>query len=129
MSSGNPFSKDPSAPDKGNGNAEGGVPAAESLEEQVGALTAKLDEVETEKRELQERLLRGAAELDNYKKRMRREQTDAARYAAEPLIRDLLSVVDNLELAVSHAGNDRGSALLEGVTFLRSFRTSSSVTG
>src|SRR5262245_24143993 len=124
MSSDDPFSKGPSRPGKGNGSADGGagVPVAESAEDQLAALTTRLDEIETEKRELQDRLLRGAAELENYKKRVRREQADTARYAAEPLIRDLLPVIDNLELAVAHAQADRESSLLEGVTLvLRSF--------
>jgi molecular chaperone GrpE len=43
---------------------------------------------------------RGQAELDNTIKRLKREQTDAVRYANAGLARDLLQVVDNLERAL-----------------------------
>lgn len=117
MSSDDPFMKNDFAAAAGN------LPAAESLEEQISSLTARLDEVETERRDLQDRVLRAAAELENYKKRVRREQGDAARYAAEPLVRDLLPALDNLELALTHAGTGGGASLVEGVTLvLKSLR-------
>lgn len=121
MSFNDPFSKDPAGPDGAGGNPGGSVPAVESVDEQLATVTARLDEVETEKRDLHERLLRAAAELDNFKKRVRREQVEAARYAAEPLVRELIPVVDNLERAVSHAESG-GSSLVEGVALvLKSF--------
>jgi molecular chaperone GrpE len=113
MSSEDPFVKNDFAAAPGN------LPAAESLEEQIASLTTRLDQVESERRELQDRLLRAAAELENYKKRVRREQVDATRYAAEPLVRDLLPVLDNLERALAHAaGGGEGASLVEGVTLV-----------
>ena len=45
-----------------------------------------------------------------------RERDDAARYANEMLLKDLLPVVDNLERAVAHAsGGGNGKPLVEGV--------------
>jgi molecular chaperone GrpE len=113
--------EDPS--EKGNGTAGGapessGLPVAESPEEQIASLTARLDQVDAERRDLHDRHLRAVAELENYKKRVRREQTEAARYAAEPLIRDLLPVLDNLERAVEHAGGANGASLVEGVALV-----------
>jgi molecular chaperone GrpE len=58
--------------------------------------------------------LRERAELENFKRRMQREKADALRFAAEPLVRDLLPVVDNLERAIAHAG-DNGQSVVEGV--------------
>lgn len=49
----------------------------------------------------EEQLLRVRAELENFKRRMQREKADALRYANEPLLRDLLPVVDNLERALA----------------------------
>jgi molecular chaperone GrpE len=58
--------------------------------------------------------LRERADLENFKKRMVREKAEALRFACEPLIRELLPVVDNLERAVEHAGG-KGESLVEGV--------------
>ena len=76
------------------------------------ALAAALEEA----RENHERWLRAAAELENFKKRMARERTEAVRFANEAFIRDLLPVVDNLERALEHArqgGN--GKSIVEGL--------------
>jgi molecular chaperone GrpE len=45
---------------------------------------------------------------------MQREKADALRFACEPLIRELLPVVDNLERALAH-GDGNGKSVLEGV--------------
>jgi molecular chaperone GrpE len=63
--------------------------------------------------------LRDRAEVENFKKRMLRDKTESLRFAAEGLLRDLLSSVDNLERAASAA--EDGSALQglhEGVTMV-----------
>ena len=81
----------------------------ESLRQQLGA---KEDEART----TYERLLRQAAELENFKKRSIREREESIRFANETLIRDLLPIIDNLERAVAHAqGGGNGRPLVEGV--------------
>lgn len=63
-----------------------------------------------------ERLLRQAAELENFKKRTIREREESISFANEALVKDLLPVVDNLERAVAHAqGGGNGKPLVEGV--------------
>jgi molecular chaperone GrpE len=54
---------------------------------------------------------------------MQRDKAEALRFANEPLIRDLLPILDNLERAVSHAqGGGNSQPLVEGVSLvLRSF--------
>lgn len=119
MSFEDPHSK--MAPDPASGRAPEAtnLPVAESPEEQIASLTARLDTVEQERRELEDRHLRAVADLDNFRKRVRREQAEAARYAVEPLARELLAVVDNLERALEHAGGDGGTApLVEGVSLV-----------
>jgi molecular chaperone GrpE len=49
--------------------------------------------------------LRERAEVENFKRRIQREKAEALRYATEPLLRDLLPIVDNLERAVQAAGS------------------------
>jgi molecular chaperone GrpE len=63
-----------------------------------------------------ERALRAQAELENFRKRARREMEEERKYAAMPLVRDLLHVLDNLERAIEAAGKSETSAgLLDGV--------------
>jgi molecular chaperone GrpE len=50
--------------------------------------------------ELQERLLRVQAELENFRKRSRREYEDAQRYREIDVLRDLLPVLDNVLRAI-----------------------------
>lgn len=83
-------------------------------DDEVQVLRQQLTEAQVEARENYERFLRERAELENFKRRMQREKADALRFATEPLIRELLPVVDNLERAVEHATAD-GQSLLDGV--------------
>lgn len=65
-----------------------------------------LDELRRERDALQDRLLRTAAEFDNYRKRMDRERRDLADYSASEVIKDLLPIIDNLERAMQAAAQD-----------------------
>lgn len=78
---------------------------------------AKLKAAEQKADEYYDRLLRTSAEFDNYKKRTTREMRDVVRYANEKLLKELLSVADNLERAIISAQQDNAEddALLEGV--------------
>lgn len=89
---------------------------AEVLEEQdEGVVLAnELVERTRERDELKDQLLRARAEFDNLRKRTAREMDRVRRTAAESLLRDLLPVLDHLELALRHAGDESG-ALAEGV--------------
>jgi molecular chaperone GrpE len=80
-------------------------------------LEAKLAAAQADANEQRDRLLRMAAELDNFKKRAAREQDDLRKYATEGLIRQLLSVVDNLERAVASApaDNQNDRSVVDGV--------------
>jgi len=92
-------------------------------DDEKATLLAKLAEKETEAKTNYDLFVRERAELENFRRRMQREQAESIRYANEPLIRDLLPVLDNLERAVSHAqGGGNGQPLFEGVSLVvRSF--------
>lgn len=75
---------------------------------------ARIAQLEAALHEKQEDWLRERAELENFKKRMQREKAEALRYAQEPLLRELLAVVDNLERALAHAQSGAES-VAEGV--------------
>lgn len=59
--------------------------------------------------ELQKELLYQTAEVENFKRRTEKRYADALKFACEPLIRDILPVIDNLERALEHAGNSSES--------------------
>ena len=71
------------------------------LEEQLASAKAEASDHH-------DRMLRMAAELDNYKKRAARELDDIKKYATENLIRQLLTVVDKLERAIESADPEKG---------------------
>jgi len=69
----------------------------------------------------QDKMLRAAAEFDNYKKRMERDRSAAMKYVGEHILREILPVVDNLERALAQGAVEgveaetKLAALLEGV--------------
>jgi molecular chaperone GrpE len=63
----------------------------------------ELERVRAEAQEYLDHLRRLQAEFDNYRKRVLKEQTGAIERAAEPVMRRLLEVLDEFELALIHA--------------------------
>lgn len=94
-----------------NGGAEPATAEAEAAPAEAAGESSPLqDEIAS----LKDQLLRARAEFDNYRKRTAREVERIRKTAAESLIHELLSVVDNLELALKH-GDGNKDALAEGV--------------
>jgi len=105
-------------PDSPGSVAAAPTPEAASGEE-IARLQGELTKKEAEAQVNYDRYLRAVADLDNFKKRNQRERAETLRFAQEPLIRDLLPVVDNLERAVGHAeGGGNGKPLVEGVNLV-----------
>ena len=95
----------------GGGTEDGGQALPpETAEERLTSLSAERDEIK-------DRMLRIAAEFENYKKRARKEQTDAVAQAREALLRDMLEVVDNLERAAAQPAGD-GASIQKGVSLV-----------
>jgi molecular chaperone GrpE len=87
-----------------------------SAEVVVRDLEARIEAKDKELKETYDRLLRVTAEYENYKKRMTREMDDFRKYANQALLKEMLSVVDHIELALqaaSGAGSD--NSLGEGL--------------
>jgi molecular chaperone GrpE len=81
-----------------------------------GDLEQKLAAAEKEKKENWDRYLRAAADLENTRKRQKRELDDAKVEAKQRVLREVLPVVDNLERAIEHAAGNAGAApIVEGV--------------
>lgn len=83
--------------------------ASASLEEQLAATRLERDES-------RDQFLRAQAELENYRRRTQRELAEERRYAALPIVRDLLPVIDNFQRALDAARNSEQAAdLVEGL--------------
>ena len=94
-------------------NAEEALPDAQENNSDPTQIIATL---EAEKSEAQDKLLRLAADFENYKKRMIRERESSFKYAEEGLLKELLPSIDNLERALAHQNlNDETKAMREGV--------------
>jgi molecular chaperone GrpE len=84
----------------------------------VAALEARLAVAEKEKKDNWDRYLRAAADLENTRKRQKREVDDAKLEAKNKALKEVLPVVDNLERAIEHAGAGAGGEskpIIEGV--------------
>jgi len=88
-------------------------------------LAKMLAEREQEIQQLNDRLLRLAADFENTRKRLEREKSESISYANESLLRELLPVIDNLERAVEHGESESDfQGLLDGVRMtLKGFLT------
>jgi molecular chaperone GrpE len=89
----------------------------ETLRAQVELSTAKGRETMERLRDTHERLLRAAADLDNYKKRAARERDEVQKFGIEKLLKDLLPVLDGLDRALSAAPPE--DPLADGVRLVR----------
>jgi molecular chaperone GrpE len=101
-------------------------PSREELALKVEQLRAMLDDSTSRAQQTQERLkdthdrlLRTAAEFDNFKKRTLKEKEDARRFAIESLLKDFLPVADNLERAIEHAAEHDPKQVVEGVRLVQ----------
>lgn len=77
---------------------------------------AKIAELEEQLKEWQEKLLRKAAEFENYKRRTENDQFNLINYAAESFIIKLLPVVDDFERSMEHIDDiDDNKAVKKGI--------------
>ena len=115
------MSEDSNTDQKGNGTDGAGLDTEHELppatpEDRAAALEAERDE-------MKDRWVRTAAELENWKKRARKEKDDAVATAREAVLRDMLEVIDNLERATgaqvkSDSGAVDPAAVIKGVSLV-----------
>ena len=74
--------------------------------EQADAQADPLEELRREKDALQDRLLRTAAEFDNYRKRVERERRELADYMKADVLAEILPILDNFERALQAPSSD-----------------------
>ena len=80
-------------------NAEAAAPHGSA--QSANPLAAAMDALKAEVADLKDRLLRAHAEMDNIRKRTDREKTEAHKYAVTKFARDIVTVGDNFQRAIS----------------------------
>lgn len=100
---------------------EAALPAPTPLE----LAELKIATLEKDKKDAHDKYLRLAADLENLRKRQKRELDDARLETKQKVLKEMLPVVDNLERAIEHAGTgDTPNPIAEGVRLvLRQFTT------
>lgn len=92
-----------------------------SREQQASSDDQESRDLDAELEEAKDKLLRVAAEFENYKKRMERERAKLLKYAGENILRELLNTLDNLGRAIEQGKADTGedtvrlASMLEGL--------------
>jgi len=99
--------KDEASPGNGaapeeEAKASADAPAPEAAPAEEPAVDP-LEAAKEENARMRDKLLRTAADFDNFRKRSRRELADGEARAREDLLRELLPVFDNLDRAMQHA--------------------------
>jgi molecular chaperone GrpE len=89
---------------------DGQPPEAQEPDPEVSHLQARIEQLQSEAEEAGKRLLRLAADFDNYKKRARQEQIDTIQYASASMVERVLPALDDFQRALDHApaGVDEG---------------------
>lgn len=107
--------------------ADGGAAIADEpipVEVDASGIEAKVAQLEKEKKDNWDRYLRAAADLENLRKRTKRECDDARFESKVKVLKEMLPVVDNLERAIEHAAASAGNPIVDGVQLvLRQFLT------
>jgi molecular chaperone GrpE len=97
-------------------------PDSEQTPDSAKSLEEKLEAATREAQENYDRLLRVSAEFENFKKRSAREMDELRKFSNQALVKDLLPIIDSLELALKsseESGQDVDSKLREGVDLTR----------
>jgi molecular chaperone GrpE len=91
----------------------------------IAELETKVAALEKEKKDNWDKYLRSVADLDNLRKRQKREVEDAKFDTKNKVLKEMLPVVDNLERAIEHAAKgEEKNPIVEGVQLvLRQFTT------
>lgn len=97
-------------------------PSEASASEPVSAPqpeSAAIQDLENQVKEKENKYLYLYAEFENFKRRSQKEAADLMKFGWEPVARDLLGVLDNLDRAIQHADPSANSSLLEGLKMVQ----------
>src|SRR5213592_170978 len=93
-----------------SGGASGDAPAA--------VADPALADLQRERDDFYDRLLRKSAEFDNYRKRVERERREQADQAVVDLLRELLLVVDDFDIALTVDSGEAAGSYRKGVELI-----------
>lgn len=74
---------------------------------EIDELKAELEKAKEESAKNYDNYLRAVANLDTYRRRVLRDMEEIRKFAIQPFVEELLSSVDNLELAIEHARKNK----------------------
>ena len=98
---------------------ENETPNEENLLEKEEEILVKIGQLENEISDLKDKLLRKAAEFENYKRRTENDQLNLLKYAAESFIVKLLPVVDDFERSIGHLDSAKDvDSIKQGVVLI-----------
>lgn len=106
--------------------SEAESPAAEAAEvtedPEVADQADELDPVAALEQDVlkwRELAMRTAADMENFRKRASREREDSVRYANQSLLEELLPILDNFEMGMQAAGQEKDSMIYIGMDMVR----------
>jgi molecular chaperone GrpE len=85
----------------------------------VHELEENLQKVAVERDELKDKYLRGLAEIDNFRKRVKKEKEEFQKYVLSEFLIDLLQIYDNLERALKTKNVENEKGIIAGVEIIR----------
>ena len=94
------------------------APAAEEGPAAAATPDSVLADLQRERDDYYDRLLRKSAEFDNYRRRIERERREQADQAVVDLLQDLLAVVDDFDRALTVDSGESGAAYRKGVELI-----------
>lgn len=95
------------------------IPGKAKEADEITALSQELARQQEESKKYYDLYLRSLAEMDNFKKRSARDKEEYSKYAALPLIKKLLPVIDDLERALTQFNSSQDlEALSKGVEMI-----------
>lgn len=106
-----------------NSEVNENISSEDSIEQILSSEVKKFEEkilvLEKEVNENKDKFLRKAAEFENYKRRTENDQQNLIKYAAEPFIKRILSVVDDFERSLVHIDDAKDTqSLKDGIKMI-----------
>jgi molecular chaperone GrpE len=78
------------------------------LPESLETVAAERDQLRAELAEVQDRLLRGRADFENFRRRSERDRSDFLQFAGMEVVREVLPILDDFERAQKSESTDAG---------------------